>query len=480
MVGSEASPFAFVSSFTEENESLRSDIFEMGQSLERYTWVCESKGCRPDLYGKEPLEICDTLMERVRESQVYIAILGGSRRGVREHGTSVAVGDRLSATSHFEIELFQAALLGKPVELFIAKGFSPGPRLQALLQILNFALPSRNWRVPMADGDIRREIESLLRSKRLLAVNPLGRCRNSLRENLVARFYRERGRPSRKPLRFLNGEVECRSRPPDIDLIQDLLAKARSTPDQERKLSRLWIVLRELMAADPGEPRFAEYLPLWNQALGYWGSAAAWYGLHAHLYLGGLAALQSMADVRARLRERGCLGASQAEVGEPSTAIASALYSIAKLAPRWHDRRALLREALENLGTSTSDDRRALSNVLALRGSILLRQFRISDAISAYEQALHLREAGGENATRIGESMSELGFAYMWQGRFWKGRDLMRQGVDKLGDQRNGFLIRARRKLAVGYALTGCLALARREREEVERMATTYRIFDQL
>ena len=332
----------------------------------------------------------------------------------------------------------------------------------------------------MAEGEIRREIERLLRLKRLLSANPLSRNRNSLRGSLIARFYRERGRPTHKRLRFLNGEFECRSRLPDMDLIADLLAKARSTPDQERKLSRLWIVLRELMAADPGNPRFAEYLPLWNQALGYWGSAAAWYGLHAHLYLGGLAALQSMADVRARLRERGCPGVTQADLGEPSTAVASALYSIAKLAPRLHDRRALLREALENLGTTAPDGPRAHSNVLALRGSILLRQFRISDAVSAYEQALHLREAAGENSVRIGESMSELGFAYMWQGRFWKGRDLMRQGVEKLSDQRNGFLIRARRKLAVGYALTGYLTLARRECEDAKRMAKDYRIFDQL
>src|SRR5208283_389297 len=100
---------------------------------------------------------------------------------------------------------------------------------------------------------------------------------------------------------------------------------------QERKLSRLWLVMRELMPAAPSEPRFAEYLPFWDQALGRWGSAAAWYGLHAHLYLGGLAALQSVADVRAILRDRCLMRATPAETAPPSTALASALYSIAKL-----------------------------------------------------------------------------------------------------------------------------------------------------
>jgi tetratricopeptide (TPR) repeat protein len=480
MVGSETKPFVFVSSFTEENESLRSDIFDMGQSLGRYTWVCENKSCRPDLYGREPLEICDTLMDRVREARLYIAIIGGSRRGEREHGTAVMIGDRVSATSHFEIELFQAALLGKPVELFISKGFSPGPRLRALLEILEFALPNRDWRAPMGESEIRLEIEHLLQSKRLLEPNPLGRRRNAMRENLVARFYRERGRPSHKRLRFLNGEYEQRSRLPDKDLIKDLIAKAASTPDQERKLARLWLVIRELMPAAPSEPRFAEYLPFWDQALGSWGSAAAWYGLHAHLYLGGLAALQSVADVRALLRDRDLSRAVPAETAPPSTALASALYSIAKLAPTWSDRRALLDEALGHLNVASVDSSRTKSNVLALRGSILLKQFRISEAVSAFEQALRLRTVAGESQARIGESMSELGFAYLWQGRLWKGRDLMQKGVENLSDHENGFLVRARRKLAVGYTLTGCPMMARREREKGDEIARAHRMFDQL
>jgi hypothetical protein len=52
-----------------------------------------------------------------------------------EHGCPVEVNGAASAVSHFEIELFQAAMHGLPVKLFVMSGFEPGKRLQSLLKL---------------------------------------------------------------------------------------------------------------------------------------------------------------------------------------------------------------------------------------------------------------------------------------------------------------------------------------------------------
>ncbi len=467
----------FVSSFTEEHRPLRHELFELGQTLGRYVWVCEHPACRPDLYGKNPLEVCDELIRHVREAQIYVAILGGSRRGSREHGTVIEVDESPSAVSHFEIELFQAALLGKDVELFIAKGFSPGPRLLALLEIVEHAMPERAWRAPMSDAEIAREV------KRLLLAPPripwLTSRRYQFRKQLVTRFYHRRGRAGHGSLLFLGGEYVRRGEVNE-SVVRSLFAQVEGSKNQEHKLARLWLVMRELMAAPPEDEKFATFRPLWNQALGRWGSAAAWYGLHAHLNLGGLAALQSMARVRLLLRENPPRDADSSNFRHPAVALASAVYSIAKLAPHPSDRRALFDEALNHLREVGDDTARSRSNALAMRGSIFLQLSNVSEAVAAYEEALHLRETAGESAGRIGESMSELGFAYLRQGRVWKGCDFMRAGVEKLSGDESGFLIRAHKKLAWGYALTGHPLKAWGERDKAKQLAHKNRMFDQL
>jgi hypothetical protein len=159
MLGTEAAPFAFVSSLTEGHTSLRLDLFELGQELGRYVWVCEHPRCRPDLSGQVPLTIADTLLARVRAARHLIVLLGGHR-----HGTAIQVDDKASSVSHFEIELFQTALLGKPITVFVAEGFSPGPRLRALLDLIAWALPSAHWRGPLSPKTILFEARQLLQN----------------------------------------------------------------------------------------------------------------------------------------------------------------------------------------------------------------------------------------------------------------------------------------------------------------------------
>lgn len=472
MTGTETAPFAFVSSLTSEHAPLRLELFELGQSLDRYVWVCEHPRCRPDLFDRVPLEIADTLIDRVRAARHYFVLLGGAR-----HGTPIAIAERASSVSHFEIELFAAAMAGRKVEVFVAESFSPGPRMSALLTLLAWALPHEQWHGPWPDGKIAAHIERLLRSpvpENLLQGSP----NDGLRRRLVARFYRERGLHSRRELLFLDHQFEARAQSPDRDLIDELLGLARHQPDQERKLARLWLALRELMAAPHPEARGRDFLLQWNAALGAWGAAAAWYGLHAHLYLGGRAALGSLVRVRARLREQPPANVEPASIAHPAGALASATYSIAKLAP-WRERRALLDEALGHLDMPPASPREE-SNHAGMRGSIWLRRGHPWRAVEHYRIALRLRESLGDSPARLGESISELGFAYLFTGRFFAGRDLLQQGVTLLTDGDVGFLIRAKKKLACGLWLTGRRDLARRERNEAAQLAHQHRLFDQL
>lgn len=241
----------------------------------------------------------------------------------------------------------------------------------ALLNLLEKAIPSDRWRLPMKQGEIVSAIE-----KRLVtdsATTDVGDAKPDfrVRRRLVERFYRERGWRQNRELLFLNGEFEQRNGGTDRDLVIELLRRAKDAGDEERRLTRLWLAIRELMAAPLGEPKYREFLPFWNEALGQWGAAAAWYGLHAHVFLGGRAALGTLARVRALLRQGPERIADAATVAHPATALASATYSIAKLAPVWLQP-WLLREAWEHLN-HPADSPRTQANMDMLRGSISLR-----------------------------------------------------------------------------------------------------------
>lgn len=77
--------------------------------------------------------------------------------------------------------------------------------------------------------------------------------------------------------------------------------------------------------------------------------------------------------------------------------------------------------------------------------------------------------------------MSELGYALLFVGRFWTGRDLLMEGADLLENAGGpGFRARALRKLSRGLSLTGRLSAARDTLKRAEQLAEQHRMFDQL
>src|SRR5690606_18073311 len=74
-------------------------------------------------------------------------------------------------------------------------------------------------------------------------------------------------------------------------------------------LFRLWAAMRELITSDPAVLADAAVLPLWDRALGLWASQASWIGLHGHLWMGPLAAINTQAaSWRAARRRSGRSG----------------------------------------------------------------------------------------------------------------------------------------------------------------------------
>ncbi len=272
-------------------QDLRAKIYEdIGKKT--YVYVDEQFKHR-NIEQQDDLEAADELISRVREANTFICILGGT-----SHGSAIRVKEHSSNVSFFEIELFQAALLQKQIHVFIRDDFTPEPKLEALLRILQFAFPE--WR------DIKRQSENEILSEIERVVDKALRQRKSklwsqLRSpinRLVQAFYTVRVRNTKSPsILFLNNTTELRSEQPRLEIIRSLATKIKQQPNEEKRLSRLWIGLRELMACNYENLRDEELLRYWNQLLSEWARAGAWYGLHADTPLGCLAALNSLTTV---------------------------------------------------------------------------------------------------------------------------------------------------------------------------------------
>jgi len=428
-------------------------------------WVAESEA--PDLVSKgNELAAVDRLVEVLKNSELYVCILGDHRHEAKQHGSPVPINEKDTAVSYFEIELYAAAMYQKKVAPFVLEGFDPGPRLQTLLKILDWAIPDWHDQGQQTASEVFRSVRELIGRHHRTAPIP----QSPLRKRLVAGFCKARFGPFTPAhgwasLLFLGGQVEQRA-PPEAERVEELIKLYRQVPDFQKKLSRLWFAARELMPVSylPGvQPTSVreKFLPYWDCVLGDWAGAAAWHGWHGHLYAGTVAPLNSQSIVRSQgFRQHGEL---QPEVIlPPDGALASAYYSISGLlgASRY-GWKCLWRAGAHVRRAINSRDGRS-DNLLAIRGSIRLRMGYWPGAISDFRKMLHIREGAGAPPQKIADALMHLGHAYSFCPLSAKGRDLLRQSVailESYPDDPN--LARARRKLASAYKLAG-----QRDREE--------------
>lgn len=423
------------------------------------------------------LKAVDRLVEVLAESDLYICILADSRRDVKEHGSPVEIANMECATSYFEIELYAAAMQGKKPHLFILDGFSPGQRLKSLLHLLSFAIPDWHEQKPKsADtilGEIRKLIASHLRNPQAPGI--------PLRKRLVREYYMARAKKSPpgheiENVLFLDGQFETRQKLPQKDLVESLLLDFDRVPEMQRKLSRMWLAARELMAAPylpknvQADSRLVDFLPLWDKVLGYWTSAAAWNGWHGHITAGTVAPLHSQAIIRAQLNS----------THRPSGMLASAYYSIANLMPVGFRRLECLNRAARYNAEAIQQTGGQSASEFAVRGSIRLRYGNAWSAVSDFKTMLRLREKAGESEDMIGDALVHLGYGYLFCGRWFTGRDYIEQGLQAISkNPDNPAIARAKRKLAVAYKLTGKFTDSKKIYAEAQKDAKRLGALDQ-
>lgn len=465
----------FLSSLCKELKRIREQIY-VNVGKERYVYVDEKYKER-NTYKQDDLEAVDELIQRIRESRLFICILGGTR-----HGTPIRVGADHSSVSFFEVELFQAALLQKPVYLFVRDDFNPEPRLKKLLKILDFYLPEWISRKPMNDSKILDQVRRLVERDRLTSPFQAIRHLHKPIRRLVQGLHAIRGRKAEnRGVRFLEEEFEQRAGQPNTNLIKNVLNSVKVQSNEEKRLSRIWIAVRELMASPYTTSLDMELLQYWGKLLGEWSKAGAWYGLHADTPLGCLAALNSVADIRWNLGYHFGAKLQGQETAYPGGPLASAKYSIAKRLYIAADRKKLFNEALDDLDRAMNGPEPDEAGLRAIRGSIYRQIGAISEAISEYHKVLQLRQLKDSRAADTGEAMSELGLAYLRQRHFKKGLDYCKEGVELLRQgTRPGFLARGLRKLAVAYLCNGKLINAYEAKREAKAIATEHGAFDQL
>lgn len=475
-----SAPYAFLSSPVYGLKEVRQRIHDLELPNGQAIWVDEIDRPRT-IATDDPFDTIDDLFALVRRSSAFLVLLSKER-----YGTSIKVGERQAHVSFWEAEIFYAALVGKPIQVFLLDDFAPDPKLAALLSILDFALPRESWSGPHSRSSVVRSVHDYLLAQ-LATKRTLG-ATGSVRSRLTESFYTHRGldavggAAAREKLCFLDGHLHDPTVEPNIDVAKRLLATITEMQDEEKRLSRLWLVFRELSGSTIENPEDASLLPYWNSFFGAWASAGSWYGLHAHLHLGVLSALTTQARVRERMVSLASRDWQDEPTLYPGGALASSRYSIARKIGRRKLKNRLLRAATRDLERELAEGSDDPANLYAIRGSIYRQMGRFSAGIRDYEEVFRLRKLSGASEGRLGEALSELGFGYLFCLRLFKGRDLLKEGVMLLsqGDSRAGFLIRAKRKLAIAYALTGSLRMARQEREEARSLAEERGIYDQI
>lgn len=446
--------FAFLASRHHDHTKLRKSIWQLGEQHRLPVWVAEiaQPGLRA-MSRSDQLKVADACMRAIAEVSIVIFVTDGSA------GTHLDPYGQTLVASYVEMELFQAALKGKPVHVFSVGRIADDTPMGRLLGILGSAFPNTTRTNIDNSAALLTAVERLLRaaareqrlkwlphlsaSRRRALVSVLGIRRHQDWNN--ARLWQE--------LRFLDGKLDDGLARPDPDGVAQLLDEADAATGSEPRIARAWMAIRELMGAPFETTNDARLLQLWDRALGRWASWTAWYGLHAHLLLGHPAALGSLSIVRSRLEAMGRSGEANGHTASLNGAFASCYYSLSKMAPRAHAASYLARadRYLEEGLARAADPH--LAGLEALRGSIALRRRARRQAVAHFETALALCDRVPDGEIRAAEIRAELGWAQVCNGDRRAGVANLRQGVREMtGRHDPGFVVRGRKKLALGLA----------------------------
>lgn len=470
---------------------LRTRILEQRHTLPVDLWAYEHLW--PREADTSPLD-ADTIIDRcfagIKACDLFVFILSGA------HGTGAKLIEDRSFTSYLELELFAAAILCKPILVLHYKNREPESPLVDAMLLLKRAFRSGDYCI----GDEAALCDRWNEACRALArgVRPVGGERDlSLADGLSHKrtskgVLADLASPK---LRFLDGQLTAH-RAIDIDragrLVEQVASGVRSVAGSEQTmphgsaLFRLWAAMRELMNEEDARLDDARIAGLWDQALGLWAAKTSWFGLHGHIWMGPLAAVNTQSAMRAQRRVH---LVDDPAIREPKGARASAIYSIAQKV-RGIERKLFHFRQTIILATDAADlDRNAQQGVLAIRGNANLAMFklglawRVWDAAEDFRVALALRERSGASAASVGEMQVDLGLCHVLTGRGRKGLDLIKTGIDGLRSNAtaNGrsFLARGLRKQRFAARVMLRPALARASAAEIARITQEVEALDQ-
>jgi nucleoside 2-deoxyribosyltransferase len=385
------------------------------------------------------IEIALKCISAIGNCDIFIAVISKS------FGSDIIIeNDTKISTSFFEIELFVAALLGKPAYIYIEDGVKTNARLEHLTQVLRASFPHFR-RQPKPQKAIVEEIERLASaSLRNRAMNWIQRIPSV---SILCDFLQQSRHNSYLPeedtpkSRFLDGEDFSSTKSTDLYAADSLIDFAEKQGNYYEKLSCYWMSLRELGINRPNLSLSSDGFVIARRALLGWYGAGAWFGLHCHAAMGCLPALGSLSAL-ARQRDE------PEEV--PHGPLASSYYSLSK-----HTRRKEFQDyALKHIDIAIQQGPGENHYNHACRASILLAMGHVDAAVVTYKHVVSAR-ADSDKAL-LGEALNELGFALFRSGERTSGIDHMELGLELLRNSaRPGFEIRAMRKLAVAKIRNG-------------------------
>lgn len=447
----------------------------------------------------EPNDVdADTIVDRcfsgIRDCDLFVFVLSG------RHGSGVDYVENGTLSSYLELELFAAAVLEKPVLLLHIKGHEPEEALKDSLILLKEKFSDSEY---IIDNE-KNLFTHFNRVCQLLATGiwhpscnkslsklpdwlSIKRTKNSLDKDLV--------NPS---LLFLNGKLFSKASNVDPDkaklLLYQVASGVRLINDSQMPmphgvaLFRLWAAMRQLMDQSGKSISDPLIAPLWDKALGLWASNASWFGLHGHVWMGPLAAVNLQGNVRLNLGKEPEFFNNN-DVREPLGARASAIYSIAQ---RMHTRERKIyhfRQTIKLAEKAIKRDTNAQQGALSIRGHASMKIGSLGylskfwEAEKDFRLSLTLREKSGSSPASIGEAMADLGLCMIFTGHPIKGLSCLQDGIElmRTSNTANGkaFLARGLRKLEHGARLTFRKKIA--NAAHVERIEVTKEIeaFDQ-
>jgi tetratricopeptide (TPR) repeat protein len=467
----EGGDFAFLSSLCKEIEVVRKGIYDRinSDSCPTMPIYLDDEYIRRNTEPVFSIQIANTddFINVLSRSKLVIVIFNKAfDTRETDHG-SLLVG---TTVSFWEIELFHAAMLGKPIYAIVEKGFEyqERPFLYHILEILNLSAVKI---YEEERDDIAKRVEGILMYPG---------ATNSLNvKKYLSRLDWKRSIAMDKSSNLFDTTLSSsnwfvKNSEINEDIIYDNIANIDQESNYQARITRLYLSYRELLKAHYKNPAFERFLPAWNIHSQKMAEALAWYGAHGHQQLGVINHNIDLAEVRHIIRERRVEQFAANDIEFPAGGLASAYYSLHRLSGKHNLDKAIYYTNIGLLQENTGKD-----GLFAIRGSCYMNQFKFWSALDDYKAALKEKEKRHADQHTIADSKSELSLGYFFTGRIVKALNLYKEASEEFTKD-DGFKIRSLRKGAFMYKCLFKYSKARECLEKAKRISTSQGAFDQL